>query len=206
MRSGIFIEMTSGGKSTIAYVNKFDRKRPQKAAEPINENVRYPEVILIGPEGQNLGKMSSRQANEVAKSYDLDLFCVAPNANPPVCKVLNYSKYRFEQQKAERQQRKNSKANQSQLKEIQLHISIGEHDLNTKAKHAKGFLDDGDRVNVRVVLKGREMAHKDLGEELFKRFISVLSEDGARNITLEKPASWEGKCYSAIVTSKAKKQ
>ncbi len=149
--------------------------------------------------------MSSRQANEIAKSYELDLFCVAPAANPPVCKIINYGKYRYEQQKAERQQRKNSKANQAQLKEVQLHISIGEHDLQTKAKHAREFLSDGDRVNIRVVLKGREMAHKDLGEALFDRFVETLKSEDL-NPTLEKPASWEGKCYSSIVTSKAKKQ
>ncbi len=149
--------------------------------------------------------MSSRQANEIAKSYELDLFCVAPGANPPVCKIINYGKYRYEQQKAERQQRKNSKANQAQLKEVQLHISIGEHDLQTKAKHAREFLSDGDRVNIRVVLKGREMAHKDLGEALFDRFVETLKSEDL-NPTLEKPASWEGKCYSSIVTSKAKKQ
>ncbi len=161
--------------------------------------------MLIGPDGQNLGKMSSRQANEVAKSYDLDLFCVAPQANPPVCKIINYGKYRFEQQKAERQQKRASKVNQAQLKEVQLHISIGEHDLQTKAKHAKEFLRDGDRVNVRVVLKGREMAHKDLGEALFLRFLNALTEEGL-NPSLEKPASWEGKCYSSIVCNKATKK
>jgi len=176
-----------------------------KNVDPINENVRYPEVMLIGPDGQNLGKMSSRQANEVAKSYDLDLFCVAPNANPPVCKILNYGKYRFEQQKAERQKLRASKMNQAQLKEVQLHISIGEHDLQTKAKHAKEFLRDGDRVNIRVVLKGREMAHKDLGEALFLRFMNAIAEEGL-NPTLEKPASWEGKCYSSIVINKAVKK
>ncbi len=146
--------------------------------------------------------MSSRQANELAASYSLDLFCVAPQANPPVCKILNYGKYRFEKQKSDRAQRKNAKA--TQLKEIQLHISIGEHDLRTKAKHAVKFLNDGDKVNVRVVLKGREMAHQDLGEELLKRFVTVLEE--SLPIVMEKPPYWEGKVYSAIVNGKAKKQ
>ncbi len=179
-------------------------RRPQKRFDPINEHVRYPEVMVIGPDGENLGRMSSRQANDLARNYDLDLFCVAPNANPPVCKILNYGKYRFEQQKNERQQRKNSKAAQSQLKEVQLHIAIGEHDLQTKAKHAREFLEDGDKVNVRVVLKGREMAHKELGEELFQRFVALLSTQ-ERPATMEKAPSWEGKCYSSIVASKAKK-
>jgi translation initiation factor IF-3 len=145
--------------------------------------------------------MSSRAANEMAVSYGLDLFCVAPGANPPVCKILNFGKYRFEKQKSERAQKKNSKS--ASLKEVQLHISIGAHDIATKAKHAKGFLADGDKVNIRVVLKGREMAHQEIGEELLKRFIALLEESGP--ISVEKAPSWEGKCYSAIVTSKSKK-
>lgn len=185
------------------YNNPNDRRRPQKRLDPINEYIRYPEVMVIGPDGENLGRMSSRAANELAMSYNLDLFCVAPQAQPPVCKILNYGKYRFEKQKAERNQKKNSKA--ATLKEVQLHISIGNHDLLTKAKHAKGFLADGDKVNIRVVLKGREMAHKEIGEELLQRFISVLSEDNANPVSIEKAPSWEGKCYSAIVTSKSKK-
>ena len=158
--------------------------------------------MVIGPDGQNLGRMSSRAANELAASYDLDLFCVAPDADPPVCKILNYGKYRYQKQKSDRLQKRNSKA--AQLKEIQLHISIGEHDMATKAKHAKGFLSDGDKVNVRVVLKGREMAHQDLGEELLKRFLSLLEEEGSTLIT-EKAPSWEGKCYSTVVARKSKK-
>ena len=158
--------------------------------------------MVIGPNGDNLGKMSSRAANELAVSYGLDLFCVAPNSNPPVCKILNYGKYRFEKQKSERAQKKNSKG--AQLKEVQLSMSIGAHDLATKAKHACEFLTDGDKVNVRVILRGREMAHQDLGEELFKRFVSVVAET-VPSINIEKAPSWEGKCYSAILASKSKK-
>ena len=158
--------------------------------------------MVIGPDGENLGKMSSRAANELAASYNLDLFCVAPNANPPVCKILNYGKYRYEKQKSERMQKRNSKA--AQLKEIQLHISIGEHDMATKAKHAREFLSEGDKVHVRVVLKGREMAHQELGEELLRKFVSLLEEEGSVLAT-EKAAAWEGKCYSTIVARKTKK-
>ena len=128
-----------------------------KRLDPINENVRYPMVQVIGPNGENLGHMPSRRANELAASYDLDLFCVAPNANPPVCKILNYGKYRFEKEKAEKENKRKSKA--AELKEIQIHMQIGMHDLETKAKKGRQFLQDGDKVNVRVILKGREMAH-----------------------------------------------
>lgn len=145
--------------------------------------------------------MSSRAANELAVSYGLDLFCVAPTANPPVCKILNYGKYRYEQQKNERAKKKNSKA--AELKETQLHISIGQHDLLTKAKRSKEFLEEGNKVNIRVVLKGREMSHKELGEDLLKRFVEMLKESG--ELTFVKEANWEGKCYSAIVAPKSKK-
>lgn len=145
--------------------------------------------------------MSSRRANEIAMSYDLDLFCVAPNANPPVCKILNYGKYRFEQDKAEKENRKKSKA--QELKEIQLHISIGEHDLQTKAKKGREFLQGGDKINIRVILKGREMAHKEIGEELMVRFANALtSGEAPLELTYVKQPSWDGKCYSAIVVSK----
>ncbi|MDD6917998.1 MAG: translation initiation factor IF-3 [Candidatus Enteromonas sp.] len=186
-------------KATIRYFSKQER-RPQKRFDPINEHVRYPVVMVIGPEGQNLGRMSSREANALAATYNLDLFCVAPNANPPVCKILNYGKYRFEQQKKDRELKKNSK--QAELKEVQLHISIGEHDIQTKAKKAKEFIEDGDKVNIRVILKGREMAHKDLGEALLNKFVAILQENG--EIQFAKPAFWEGKCFSAIVAKKKK--
>ena len=157
--------------------------------------------MVIGPNGDNLGRMSSRAANELAMSYNLDLYCVAPGSNPPVCKILNYGKFRFEKQKSERAQKKNSKS--ASYKEVQLHISIGQHDLNVKAKRAREFLEDGDKVNIRVVLKGREMAHQELGEELMKRFVAALGED--LSIGFEKHPSWEGKCYSSVITSKNKK-
>ncbi|MDY2913569.1 MAG: translation initiation factor IF-3 [Candidatus Enteromonas sp.] len=181
-----------------------NRARPQKRLDPINENIRYPEVQVIGPNGENLGRMSSRRANEIAAGYDLDLYCVAPQANPPVCKILNYGKYRYEKEKSEKENKRKSKAAASELKEIQLHISIGEHDLQTKAKQGKGFLKDGDKVNIRVILKGREMVHKEIGEELMVRFIGLLQE-GEAPTQIEKKPSWDGKCYSCIVAPKGKK-
>ena len=99
-------------KKNIANFNRNDRRRPEKRLDPINERIRYPEVRVIGPEGQQLGVMSSRAANSLAMSYEMDLYCVAPNANPPVCKILDYGRFRFEQQKQERSQRKKSKGHE----------------------------------------------------------------------------------------------
>ena len=184
--------------STIAYFK--DRSRPEKRFDPINEHIRYPEVLVIGPNGESLGKMSSQEANRLAMSYDLDLYCVAPNANPPVCKILNYGKFRFEQQK----QAKANKRNQHvvETKQVQLHLNIGQHDLETKARHAREFIEDGNKVQVCVVLKGREMAHKELGEDLLNKFVDILSDIASS----DKPAAWPGKWYSVVVAPKAKKQ
>ncbi len=180
MLSSVFIDKRR--KSTIAYFN--DRSRPERRFDPINEKIRYPEVLVIGPNGESLGRM----------------FCVAPNANPPVCKILNYGKYRYEQQKQSRISKKNQHI--VETKQVQLHVNIGQHDLETKARHAKGFLEDGNKVQVCVVLKGREMAHKEIGEELMKRFCDLLVDVS----NTEKAPYWEGKWYDCILAPKAKKQ
>ncbi len=142
--------------------------------------------------------MSSRAANELAASYNLDLYCVAPNANPPVCKILNYGKFRFEQQKQQKAAKKNQKA--SQLRQIQLTPVIGDHDVETKAKKAREFLTDGDKVQVIVIFRGRQMSHKEVGEEVMNKFIASL-EDIA---SIDKKPYWEEKRYSVILAAKKK--
>jgi len=181
----------------IAYLQN-NRQRPEKRMDPINERIRYPEVLVIGPDGQSLGKMSSKEANSLAMSYNLDLYCVAPNANPPVCKILNYGKFRFEQQKQKRLAKKNQHV--VETKQIQLHVNIGQHDLETKARHARGFIEDGNKVQACVVLKGREMAHPEIGEELLKKFIDILSDVAS----IERAPYWEGKWHNAILGPKKK--
>lgn len=141
--------------------------------------------------------MSSREANELASRYGLDLFCVAPQANPPVCKILNYGKYRFEQQKKQKEAKRNQHI--VELKQIQIHLKIGQHDLDVKAKRALEFIAEGDKVEACVVLKGREMSHKELGEELLNRFIAQLGED----VRVDKAPFWEGKWYKAILAGKS---
>jgi translation initiation factor IF-3 len=155
-------------------------------------------VLVIGPNGEQLGKMTSRDANNLAMSYNLDLYCVAPNANPPVCKILNYGKLRFEQQKQDRLSRKNHKA--SEIKQIQLTPVIGDHDLETKARKAREFLEDGDKVQICVVFRGRQMSHKEVGEEVMSKFTAQLQDV----CTIEKAPYWEEKWYNAIVAPKKK--
>jgi len=155
---------------------------------------------VIGPEGESLGIMSSYQANQVAMRYNLDLYCVAPNANPPVCKILNYGKFLYEQKKQAQANKK--KQHVTETKQVQLHLAIGQHDADVKAKHAREFLEDGDKVQVCVVMKGREMSHKELGEDLMKRFVEPFSDVA----NVEKAPSWEGKWYSCVLAPKSKKQ
>lgn len=186
-------------RRNIAYYNRNDNRRPKKRVDPINENIRYPEVRVIGPDGQQLGVMSSREANELAlQEYGLDLFCVAPQANPPVCKILNYGKYRFEKQKSEKEARKNQR--KVELKQVQLTPQIGQHDLDTKARHAREFLEDGNRVEVCVIFRGRQMAHKEVGEDVMQRFCSALEDVSV----VDKEPFWEGKWYKSILAPKKK--
>lgn len=142
--------------------------------------------------------MSSRNAQGIANQYDLDLVCVAPSANPPVCKILNYGKYRFEKKKKAKENKKNQKV--VETKEIQLTPQIGDHDMQTKARHAIGFLSNGNRVKVGVRFRGRQLAHPEVGEETLNKFIELVSEVGV----VDKPANLEGKWLTAFLAPKTK--
>ena len=129
----------------------------------INEMIRVREVRLIDEEGNQLGIVPTPEALRMAKDKGLDLVEVSPNANPPVCKILDYGKYRFEQEKKLRDAKKNQKV--LKLKEIRMQPKIGSGDLDTKAKHIQEFLDEGDKVKVTIRFRGRELAHTELGSE-----------------------------------------
>ena len=168
-------------------------KKPNGPKELVNELIRFPQVLLIGPNGEQLGTMSSREAQFKANSYNLDLFCVAPNATPPVCKILNYGKYRYEQQKKAKENRKNQV--RIEIKEIQLTPQIGMHDLETKARAASKFLAEGNKVKVGVRYRGRQMAHLEVGEDTLKKFIEVLGDAA----TIEKQPSMDGRWLVAVL-------
>ena len=190
-------------KRRINLINNYPIKqgpqRPNKANQDlINERVRFPEVLLIGANGEQLGKMSSKAAYDVAVESDLDLVCVAPNANPPVCKIMNYGKYRFEQQKKAKENKK--KQHTVEIKEIQLTPQIGQHDVDTKARAARRFLEDGNKVKVGVRYRGRQMTHLEVGEEVMNKFIQSL-EDIA---TVEKAPFMEGRWLNAVLAAKRK--
>ena len=165
----------------------------------INENIRVREVRLIDDEGNQLAIVPTQEALKLAKEKDLDLVEVSPNANPPVCKILDYGKYRFEQEKKLRDSKKNQKV--LKLKEIRMQPKIGSGDLDTKAKHIQEFLDEGDKVKVTIRFRGRELAHTELGYDVLNDVLKRLTS--AYNI--DKPAAMDGRNMSMTISAKAAK-
>ena len=165
----------------------------------INGQIRDREVRLIGADGEQKGVVSIQVAMRAAEEADLDLVKIAPQAVPPVCKVLDYGKYRFEQQKKEKEAKKNQKV--VEIKEIRMSPSIDTNDFNTKVKSAVKFLNDGNRVKVTVRFRGREMAHTSLGQELLAKFGAECSEIA----TIAKDAKLEGRNMSMFLSPKNSK-
>lgn len=140
----------------------------------INEQIRDKEVRVIGEDGEQLGIMSSKEAQMLAKEANLDLIKIAPKATPPVCKIIDYGKYRYEQAKREKENRK--KQTVISVKEIRLSPNIEDHDINTKMNMATKFLNNGDKVKVVVRFRGREMAHTEFGREILMSCFAKLEE------------------------------
>ncbi len=170
-----------------------NNRKPNQPKELVNENVRFAQVLLIGPNGEQLGVMSSREAQLLANKYNLDLYCVAPNAKPPVCKIVDYGKLRYEKQKKEKENRK--KQVKIEIKEVQLTPQIGRHDLETKARAALKFLNEGNKVKVGVRFRGRQMTHLEVGEQVLNDFIQLLGDAAV----VEKPASMDGRWLVAVL-------
>ena len=163
----------------------------------INEEILDKEVRLIGDDGEQLGIMTVAQAMDIAVEKDLDLVKISPNSNPPVCKIMDYGKFRFEQSKKDKEAKKNQHI--VEIKEIRMSPSIGENDFNVKLKNAQKFLREGDRVKVSVRFRGREMAHTNLGEVLLKNF----AEQCVEIATLDKDPKLEGRNMSMFLSPKA---
>ena len=153
----------------------------------INEEIRDAEVRVISADGQQLGVMSGKEAYQLATEKGLDLVKIAANAEPPVCKIMDYGKYKFEIAKREKENRKNQKV--IIIKEIQLSPSIDTNDLNTKCNHAVRFLKNGDKVKVMVRFRGREVSHSEIGETLLLKFADTVKEFG----NIEKSPKLEGR-------------
>ena len=153
----------------------------------INEQIRDKEVRLIGPDGEQLGIMSAKEAYFKAKDANLDLVKIAPTAKPPVCKIIDYGKYRYELARKAKEAKK--KQNTVETKEIRLSPNIDTNDLNTKVNQARKFLSKGAKVKVSLRFRGREMAHRDVGREILDSFYKELEDVS----TVDKPAKMEGR-------------
>lgn len=165
----------------------------------LNEDIRDKEVRLIGENGEQLGILSSEQALEIAEERGLDLVKISPQAVPPVCKLMNYGKFRFEQSKREKEAKKNQHT--VEIKEIRMSPGIDVGDFNTKLKNAQKFLSEGNRVKVSVRFRGREMAHTEIGKDLLDQFAEKCTDMA----NLEKNAKLEGRNMSIFLAPKAAK-
>lgn len=170
-----------------------------KQDNQINEEIRDNEVRLIGPNGDQLGIMSAAQALDLAAREDLDLVKIAPQAKPPVCKIMDYGKYKFEQAKREKEARKNQHT--IETKEIRLSLNIDTHDFNTKLNNAIKFINHGNKVKVSIRFRGREMGHSEFGYDLMKRFANACEEYAA----ISKPAKLEGRNMLMFLAPKTNK-
>ncbi len=165
----------------------------------VNEEIRDKEIRVIDADGNQLGIMSAAQALEKAASKNLDLVKIAPQATPPVCKIMDYGKYRFEQAKREKEARKNQHI--MDIKEIRLSLNIDTHDFETKLKHAAKFIAGGDKVKVSIRFRGREMGHPEIGLETMSRFAEACQEFAV----VEKPAKLEGRTMLMFLAPKTNK-
>ena len=162
----------------------------------INEQIRDREVRLIGEDGEQLGIMSSREAMKLTAEANLDLVKIAPTAKPPVCKIIDYGKYKYEQTRKEKEAKKKQKT--VEVKEVRLSPNIDTNDLNTKVNNAKKFIGKGYKVKVTLRFRGREMAHVQSSKHILDDFAALL-EDVA---VVEKPAKMEGRSMSMVLTEK----
>lgn len=163
---------------------------------PINGQIKQSIVQVISENGEKLGKMNTAEAIEIASSKDLDLVLVSPNSEVPVCKIMNYGKYKFEQAKREKESRKNQKA--VEIKEIRVTPNIGDHDFEFKCKNARGFLESGNKVKFTVRFRGRELNNVKAGELILNKFAEELEEISI----IEKKPKLEGKTMFLILAKK----
>ncbi|MDY0094607.1 MAG: translation initiation factor IF-3 [Candidatus Vecturithrix sp.] len=165
----------------------------------INLQIQSPELRVVGPDGEQLGILSRDAALNKARELGLDLVEVAPTADPPVCKVMDYGKFRYQQQKRAHEAKK--KQTVIQIKEVKVRPKIDEHDFQFKLNHVKRFLEGGDKAKISVVFRGREIVHKDLGQKLIDRFLEATQEIAE----VESPAKMEGRNMTVVLVTKSQK-
>ena len=175
---------------------KFNKNRHKEPTDIVNEAIRDREVLVIGSDGTQLGVMSRRDALQKAYDEDLDLLCVAPNAQPPVCKIIDYGRYRFEQQKKEREAKKNQQI--AEMKSLRVSPVIDQHDFDTKVKRAKEWLSDGQKVKIDMRFRGRMITRQEVGKQVLDKFTEQVSD--VADVT--KPPMLEGNTMSVTFSPK----
>lgn len=182
----------------MVYINKMPSKKG-KESDFYNENIPFNEVLVITDDGEKLGILKRAQALREAYNRELDLVVVSPNSNPPVAKIMDYSKYRYDQQRRLREMKKSQKT--VEVKEIRLSAVIGEHDLQTKFNQAQKFIEKGDKVKISLRFRGRMITHKEQGFDVVNQFINMFGED----IQVEAKPKMEGRSIYATIAPIAKK-
>ncbi len=173
-----------------------NRNRGNYDRELVNDRIHFKEVLLIGPDGESYGVVPLKVALQKSMDMQLDLYCVSPQAHPPVCKILNYGKYKFEKEKKEKEAKKNQK--KTIIKEVRFTATTDKHDLETKAKAAIKFLQDGMKVKVSVFIKGRMMQRMDIVKEALDTFLNLVKDYG----TADKLPELVGKDYTVMLSPK----
>jgi len=177
------------------------KRRPQKPLIPLfrkNEQIRVPEVRVLGKEGENLGVMPTMKAIDMARGQEMDLVEINPKAEPPVVKIIEFTHFKYQKEKEARKQK--SKQHISEIKGIRLSIRIGDHDLEIRKIQAERFLDRGDKVKAEVILRGRENAHPQMAFEVIRRFYENLAE--SKSIHYEQPIAKQGNKVTAIIVKR----
>jgi len=177
----------------VSHINRQSNRGRSQDRTLINQAIRAKEVRLIDNEGNQIGVVSREEALDKATQANLDLVCISPNATPPVCRIMDYGKYRYEQQRKQREAKKNQKV--LVTKEIRLSPTIDSHDFETKAKHAEKFLSKGDKVKVSIRFRARAITHSNIGKDVLDRFAERVSESG----TVEARAKLEGRSMHMLL-------
>ena len=172
---------------------RFDRSPPKEPSIRVNERIRIPEVRVVMGTGENLGVLATREALQIARDQGLDLVEINPKASPPVCKIMDFGRYKYDQKKKAREAKK--KASVIEVKEIKFRPRTDDHDFNHKIKRIRSFLEDNNKVKLTVRFRGREMAHQDIGRNLLYRVAETVKELGQ---IVQEPAS-EGRAMSMLL-------
>ena len=165
---------------------------------PINEQIRAKEVLVVGPKGEQVGVKNIKDALTLASYANLDLVLISPNANPPVCKVMDYNKFRYEKQKKQKEALKNQRANNRDMKEYQFSVTIDIGDFNTRKKNAEEYLKKGHKIKATLRFKGRQMAHTELGKDVLMKLATELEEVAQ----IESAPKLEGRTMTMILAPK----